>query len=306
MITIYLTGFISAFCFIYGLYKTVFAEKIEVDARLNHIKKYSKTPDNLRAMELETSFFDRVVRPALHWISSITKKFTPIKKKEIIEKKLILAGGVLGLNSSEYISVYYLFTMASGIIIMIISYFIEASVLLQILCLLWGFILSRIIIELLLKIKIQKRQYSIVKELPEVLDLLTVSVEAGLGFDAAVQKVVQKKEGPITVEFSRTLQEIKMGNPRKEALRDMANRTGVEDLNNFITAIIQADQLGVSIGNVLRVQSKQMRQMRKQRIEEKAMKAPIKMLLPMVFFIFPTIFLVLLGPAMIQIIESLR
>lgn len=144
------------------------------------------------------------------------------------------------------------------------------------------------------------------KELPDVLDLLTVSVESGLGFDAALQKVVRKTKGPLSNEFNKTLQEIKMGKARRDALRDLANRTGVEDLSTFIGAIIQADQLGVSIGNVLRIQSKQMRQIRKQRIEEKAMKAPIKMLLPMVFFIFPTLFLVLLGPAAIQLIESLR
>ena len=141
--------------------------------------------------------------------------------------------------------------------------------------------------------------------MPDVLDLLTVSVEAGLGFDAALQRVVQKMTGAISVEFAKTLQEIKMGKHRREALRDLGLRTGIDDLNTFISAIVQADQLGVSIGNVLRVQSEQMRRKRRQRIEEKAMKAPIKMLIPMVLFIFPTIFIVLLGPAAMQMIEGL-
>jgi len=159
-------------------------------------------------------------------------------------------------------------------------------------------------VELYLKMKTKSRQEQISKKLPDVLDLLTVSVEAGLGFDSALSRVVQKVKGPVAIEFSMALQEIKMGKQRKDALKDLGKRTGVEELNTFINAIIQADQLGVSIGNVLRVQSVQQRNARRQRIEEKAMKAPIKMLLPMVFFIFPTIFIVILAPAAIQLIND--
>lgn len=306
MIYIAITAFLSVYCLAFGLYRIICAESIEINSRLNRIKSYSSKYSAQRAIELQTPFLDRIIRPSLKWFSSIAQKFTPIKKREVIEKKLILAGNIWGLNVNEFISLYYGFSIIMGIISLFISFLIEAAVLVQFLSFIWGMLFGKVVIDLVLKAKIQGRQRGIVRELPDVLDLLTVSVEAGLGFDAAIQKVIQKIKGSISDEFYRTLQEIKMGKHRRDALRDLASRTGVEDLNNFISAIIQADQLGVSIGNVLRTQSKQMRLIRKQRIEEKAMKAPIKMLLPMVFFIFPTIFLVLLGPAVIQMVESLK
>jgi len=143
--------------------------------------------------------------------------------------------------------------------------------------------------------------------LPDVLDLLTVSVEAGLGFDAALLKVVEKQKGVLAEEFLRVLQEIKMGRPRREALRDLARRNKpAEDLSNVVASLVQADQLGISIGGVLRNQALQIRQKQRQRAEEKAQKAPIKMMIPLVFFVFPSIFIIVLGPAVIQIIDMLR
>ena len=147
----------------------------------------------------------------------------------------------------------------------------------------------------------RQRSESILKSLPDVLDLLSVSVEAGLGFDAALQKVVEKSQGPLADEFDTALNEIRMGKPRREALRDMARRVEVDDVSTFVGAVVQADTLGVSISNVLAVQAEQVRQKRRQRAEEKAQKAPVKILIPMLFFIFPTIFIVLLGPALLQI-----
>ena len=143
-----------------------------------------------------------------------------------------------------------------------------------------------------------------VKSLPDVLDLISVSVEAGLSFDAALQKVVEKTSGPLTQEFEKTLQEINMGKPRREALRDMADRINVNDITVFLSAVIQADQLGVSISNVLSIQSKQVRENRRMRAEEAAQKAPVKILIPLVVFIFPTLLIVLLGPAVLQILDN--
>ena len=143
------------------------------------------------------------------------------------------------------------------------------------------------------------------RSLPDVLDLLTISVEAGLGFDAAVLRVTEKLGGVLGEEFSRVLQETKMGKSRREALRDMAARVGVDDVSSFVNAVIQAEQLGVSIGSVLRLQSQAMRVKRRQRAEEAALQAPVKMLFPLIFFIFPGLFVVLLGPAVIQIMETL-
>jgi tight adherence protein C len=129
-------------------------------------------------------------------------------------------------------------------------------------------------------------------------------VEAGLGFDQALLKIVEKTRGPLAAECKRVLHEIRIGTTRRDALRGMADRTGVDDLQTFVAAIIQADQLGVSIGNVLRIQSNQLRQKRRQRAEERAQKAPVKMLIPMILFIFPSLFIILLGPGILQLMDN--
>lgn len=156
-----------------------------------------------------------------------------------------------------------------------------------------------------LKSKIRQRNDEIAKTLPDILDLIMVSVEAGLGFDAAIMKVVEKQKGALSDEFSLVLQEINLGKPRREALKDLAGRNSVDDLSNVVASLVQADQLGISMGNVLRNQSKQTRQKRKQKVQEQAQKAPVKIMIPLVFFIFPSIFIIILGPAVIQIISTL-
>ncbi|MEO6059080.1 MAG: type II secretion system F family protein, partial [Candidatus Limnocylindria bacterium] len=149
--------------------------------------------------------------------------------------------------------------------------------------------------------RIRARSFSMVLQLPDALDLLTISVEAGLGFDAALAKVVEKMEGPLVNEFRQALAEVRMGRTRRDALRDVANRADAQPVSNFIGAIIQAEQLGVPIAKVLQIQSQQLRIERRQRAEEMAAKAPVKMLFPMVGCIFPTIFIVILGPAVVTI-----
>jgi tight adherence protein C len=152
--------------------------------------------------------------------------------------------------------------------------------------------------------KIRSRQAEIVRELPDTLDLLTICVEAGLGFDQGVAKVVDKADNELTRAFNRYLQEVRLGKLRREGLQNMASRMEVPDVTSFVAAIVQADQLGVSIAKILRIQSDQMRIRRRQRAEQKAHRAPIKMLIPMAFLIFPSIFIMLLGPAILTIMES--
>ena len=153
--------------------------------------------------------------------------------------------------------------------------------------------------------QIKKRKHNIVKALPDALDLLTISVEAGLAFDLALMRVADKWDNELSNEFKRVLTDTRLGRARRDALKDMAQRTGVEDVQTFTAAIIQAEQLGVSIGKILRIQSDQMRIRRRQRAEEAAHKAPIKMLIPMAFLIFPSLFVVILGPAVPRLMESL-
>ncbi|MDQ4034401.1 MAG: type II secretion system F family protein [Chloroflexota bacterium] len=149
--------------------------------------------------------------------------------------------------------------------------------------------------------KIGARGMAMVLQLPDALDLLTISVEAGLGFDAALAKVVEKMDGPLVDEFRQALAEVRMGRVRREALRDVATRADAQPVSNFVGAIVQAEQLGVPIAKVLQIQSNQLRIERRQRAEEAAAKAPVKMLFPMVGCIFPTIFIVILGPAVVTV-----
>ncbi|MFZ5942661.1 MAG: type II secretion system F family protein [Bacillota bacterium] len=297
-------SFLSGVMFIYGGYLILASEKIHIESRLKKIK-VERERNREPLDELQRPFMDRIIKPFLNYISNFTKRFTPAKKKTNLERKLLLAGNPGGLNSTEFLSLHYSIAVMVGATGYLLAFFTKSGPAINIVAALMGICFGYILVEMYINLRIKYRQTDITKDLPDVLDLLTVSVEAGLGFDSALQRVVQKTKGPISLEFAKTLQEIKMGKQRREALRDLGLRTGVEDLNTFISALVQADQLGVSIGNVLRIQSEQIRRKRRQRIEEKAMKAPIKMLIPMVLFIFPTIFIVLLGPAALEVLENL-
>lgn len=298
-------GFLAGVLFIYGSYYILAADRLALEARLAQLTSSSKDKDLEIDEELSKPFMDRIIKPALNWLANITKRVTPARKKEGLEKALVLAGSPGNLSANEFQALHYALAILLGIVGFIFASISKSELVMKFFFTLGGVFFGYVLVKMYLQIRTKNRQEEISRELPDVLDLLNVSVEAGLGFDAALQRVVQKTSGPISKEFSKTLQEIKMGKQRREALKDLALRTGVNDLNTFISAVIQADQLGVSIGNVLRIQSEQMRLLRRQRVEEKAMKAPIKMLLPMVLFIFPTIFIVLLGPAVIQMMEHL-
>jgi tight adherence protein C len=151
---------------------------------------------------------------------------------------------------------------------------------------------------------ISRRQEAIIKKFPDALDLMSICVDAGLTFDGAMARVDEKWDDPLALEFGRVIYEVQLGKSRRQALRDMSNRMDVSDVGSFVAAILQAEHLGVSIGKVLRIQSEQMRIRRRQRAEEKAHQAPVKMLFPLVFLIFPSMFIVLLGPAAFQILRN--
>lgn len=255
-------------------------------------------PRSLREIELGRPFWQRVLRPGLVRFGQVLSRLSPQDYRDRVRQRLLVAGSPWNLQASEFLAIKGAVTIGLALV----GFFIARSILGVLIGALSGWLLP----DCWLKTKSDRRQVQIQKSLPDTLDLLCVSVEAGLGFDAAVAKVVEESTGPLAEEFGRLLQEIRMGKPRRAALKDMAHRSQVEDLGTFITAIIQADQLGVSIGNVLNIQSQEMRRKRRQRAEEAAMKAPIKMLFPLIFFIFPALFVVLLGPALIQIMEALQ
>lgn len=298
--------FLAIFCLVFGVVRFMIGDQLVLRDRLQQMEIIMTQKNKLGFNEdLQEDFTVRVLKPMKNRLSTVIQKYTPVKKISTIERKLDYAGRPYDWNASGYLSAQYLTTMALAVFAFVITWLSGASISSQIMALLLGLIGGYLLFELMIENKIRTRQKEIQKELPDVLDLMTVSIEAGLGFDAAMQRVTEKAKGAIAYEFNSTLQEIRMGKTRREALRDLGIRTGVADLSRFVEALVQADQLGVSLGNVLRNQSDQMRILRRQRVQEQAMKAPIKMLFPMLLFIFPCIFVIILAPAIIQLMSAL-
>jgi tight adherence protein C len=276
---------------------------IPVQARLTQLG--SLQARNLEELELQLPFSERTLRPLVSRMSRMGNRVTNASSTDTVERRLAMAGNPGDLRLSDWMGVKMLVAIATGVIMFLLIALLTASIVsgmfLGIVALGIGYLLP----EFWLGNKIKARQKLILKMIPDTLDLLTISVRAGLGFDAALAKVVEKLPGPLTDEFRRALAEIRVGKARREALRDMIPRTNVQPLSNFIGAIIQAETLGVSISKVLQVQSEQLRIERRQRAEEQAARAPIKMLFPLVGCIFPSLFIVILGPAFISIIQTM-
>jgi tight adherence protein C len=260
---------------------------------------------NLEELELQQPFFERTMRPLVTRLSRTSGRFTSAASADTMEKRLALAGNPGDLRTADWLGVKALVAVITAVVFFLVFTLLAgASLLYAAFVSVIGLMIGYLLPEFWLGNQIKKRKKIILKMIPDTLDLLTISVRAGLGFDAALAKVVEKLPGPLTDEFRRALAEVRVGKARRDALRDMVPRTNVQPLSNFIGAIIQAEQLGVSISKVLQVQSEQLRIERRQRAEEQAAKAPIKMLFPLVGCIFPALFVVILGPAIIQIVKT--
>lgn len=260
--------------------------------------------------ELKKSFFERMIKPIIQKISSKFTKEEGKKQSSVYQDKLltqlVMAGNPGNLEPTEFMVLQFLLSLILLFIILIPCLFIQLSPPILILIFaLSGFGLGIIVPKFWLSRQVTIRKKMISRALPDTLDLLQVSMEAGLGFDLALSKVVEKTKGPLSAEFKKALEEIVVGKTRREALKDVGKRSGVEDLQMFINNVIQAEQLGVGMAKVIEVQSDQLRTLRRQRVEEEAMKVPIKILFPLIFFIFPTILLIVLGPVMLKIIQEL-
>jgi tight adherence protein C len=273
-----------------------------VQARLTQLG--SMQAKNLEELELQQPFMERTLRPLFGRMSTSTSRFTSASFTERTEKRLALAGNPGDLRVPDWLGIKAVSAVVTAILLFILFTFLSGFPLSLVLGIA-GIAIGYILPEFWLSGRVRKRQKAILLAIPDALDLLTISVRAGLGFDAALGKVVEKMEGPLTEEFRRALAEVRVGKARRDALRDIIPRTEVPALTNFIGAIIQAEQLGVSISKVLQVQSEQLRIERRQRAEEQAAKAPIKMLFPLVGCIFPSLFIVILGPAIILIVKNL-
>ena len=263
------------------------------------------TPVTLEEIELSQPFHDRVIVPILRKLGDISTKFTPQHVLETTTKKIELAGNPGSLGAASLLSLRFVGAGVLGGLMFLIflgsdTWPVSREILVTIGFTVLGFFFP----QLWLQSKIDRRQKGIRKALPDALDLLTICVEAGLGFDAAMSKVGEKWENDLSLSFARGIREIQLGKLRREALRDMADRIGLPEMTSFVAAVIQSESLGVSMARVLRIQADQMRLKRRQRAEEEAQKAPIKMLLPMGLFIFPSIMIVLLTPAIMRITSS--
>ncbi len=260
-------------------------------------------PQSLEEIELSMPFQERILKPLFKTLAGAIIRFTPERQIEDTRRQLELAGNPNNMDASTFLGMRVGATVAFAFLAFMVFAVLtkQANAILYIL---GAVALGWFLPSLWIKGKVTRRQEEIVKALPDALDLLTVCVEAGLGFDAAMGKIYEKWDNPLAVAFGRVLQEIQLGKLRREAMRDMANRMDVPDVTSFVAAIIQADQLGVSMAKILRIQSDQMRVKRRQRAQEKAHQAPVKMMIPMVLLIFPSIWLVLLGPSIIILLET--
>jgi tight adherence protein C len=277
-----------------------------VQARLTQLG--TMQAKNLEELELQAPFMERTIRPLVARLSGSVSRVATSSFTERTEKRLALAGNPGDMRVADWLGIKAVGTIVGAIlffVLFVIVGFMSLPVPLNFVMAGIGGLFGYTLPEFWLGGRVRKRQHAILLMIPDALDLLTISVRAGLGFDAALGKVVEKLPGPLSDEFRRALAEVRVGKQRREALRDIVARTEVGPLTNFIGAIIQAEQLGVSISKVLQVQSEQLRIERRQRAEEQAAKAPIKMLFPLVGCIFPSLFIVILGPALILIVLNL-
>jgi tight adherence protein C len=259
---------------------------------------------SLEEIELSQSFYERIILPLFNRVGEFTSKFTPQATLESARRKLEMAGNPMQMDPAFFLALRFIIAILFGGLILSLYVFggrnIAQGMGLSALFTLIGFIFP----DMWLSGRMRGRQKMIFRAMPDALDLLTICVEAGLGFDAAMSRVHEKWVNDLGLELGRVIQEIRLGKLRRDALRDMSDRLGVPEMTSFVAAVIQSEQLGVSMAKVLRIQSDQMRVRRRQMAEEEAHRAPIKMVFPIALLIFPSIMLILLGPAAMLLVTS--
>jgi tight adherence protein C len=260
---------------------------------------------SLTEIELQLPFRQRILEPILRRLGKLLEQTMPEKARNDIRLKLQLAGRPNGLSASDFIALRYVLAGLLCSVAIVIGALTQNRVVLAIGAAL-GAAAGLYIPLFWLRWQVKRRKSVIQMDLPDVIDVLIVCVEAGLTFEGAVEKVVEKYDHALAEEFGRVLQEARMGRPRLEALYEMGQRTGVEELNNFIQAIIQSEQLGSGIARILRIQSDEIRQKRLLLTQERGAKASLKMLLPMIGCIFPTLWVILMGPAALLAFKALK
>jgi len=296
---VYFLVFVTTAYLFLLLYFIIFKKNQAVYERLNDIKTMAPKVDEDED-EMKLPFADRVIKPAYQKITHGISNAAPAEIRKKYENLIISSGSDSSVTFSSVLAIQLMLGLVLGaIVFLLLRSSGNSNLLIPLFAGMIGFIFPYVS----LNSKSIARMGSIQKSLPDMLDLLYVSVEAGLAFDMAMKKAAEKMKGPLSDEIIRAMDDISKGKEREVALRGMVERTKVDDLAQFVSAVIQSEQLGSNIANVLRVQSTSMRQVRRQRAQEKAAKIPVKMLFPMIFFILPSLFVVILGPAFINIFD---
>ena len=274
---------------------------VTIEERLSN---FVERPASLEELELQQPFYDRVIKPMVAGVARLLGRLTPAAGMEKLRQKLVLAGNPYNMGTTEFTGARIMAAAILGGLTFFGSIVLAAGPLNMLMYTGVMALIGYLLPSFWLGSKIKARQKAILKTLPDAIDLMTISVEAGLAFDGAMQRVADKWDNELGHEFKRAISEMRVGKTKRDVLHEMVLRTAVPDLSTFVASIIQADQLGVSIAKVLRIQSEQMRIRRRQRAEEKAHKAPILMMIPMVFLIFPSTYIVLLGPAVPKVMNA--
>ncbi|MDQ0256980.1 tight adherence protein C [Evansella vedderi] len=301
-------GFFSTIVLlIYGLFLFRGEKKDRIRSRVTTVFQgnYTEATTDEKDEIKKLSFSKRIVAPVWKKMKGSTQKKISNEKLEKIENKLLQAGSPFGMTPGDYRILQIVVMILLPVLFGFYAYILDSTNTGFIVMLVFGGIICGLFLpSFYLKVKTNSRNKLASKELPDFLDLVTVSIEAGLGFDSALTKVVEKRQGVLSYEFQICLEEMRLGKTRREALSGVRNRLNNSDVKSLIGSIIQAEQLGIGLVQTLRVQSLEVRQRRKQRAEEAAMKAPVKMLFPLVIFIFPCIFIVILAPAVLQFLNG--
>ncbi len=279
--------------------------RTEDDPLQTRINEYASREEAVSIEEIEMSLplTDRILVPLVKAVSDLIVRYTPQSTLERTAKQLEQAG-TRRLSAAEFWLIRGVATIFLGLLFFFAMGRFGTDPRNRLLFTLVIAALGFMLPQMLLRSTIDRRRSAVVRKLPDALDLMTICVDAGLTFDGAMARVDEKWDDPLARDFGRVIYEMQLGKSRRQALRDMQERMDVADVTSFVASVLQADQLGVSVGRVLRIQSEQMRLRRRQRAEERAQQASIKMLFPLIFMIFPSMFIVLLGPAVLQIWRS--
>jgi tight adherence protein C len=259
-------------------------------------------PLTIEEAELQVPFAQRFLRPAIARVGKALSGSTPAKARQTLLNQLDLAGHPFNLSPDDFGAVR-LFAAAVMAAVGLLLGLLLANLVYLVISIAIGGILGYYLPVIWLKQKVDARRLEIQKNLPDAMDLMVIAVDAGLAFDAALTRVTEKYHNALSAEFAKMLREVSLGRPRSEAMDDLGRSSGVDDLHNFIQAVIQSEQFGTGIGKILRIQADEMRRKRRQRAQEKAAQATLKMMLPMVGCIFPTLWIVLLGPAALILVN---